>query len=52
MKKNDTQGPTIESERLSMRSLSSEDEALYCDLYMNADVMRFVGAPLSRQGAV
>ena len=52
MKKNETQGPTIESERLSMRSLSSADEALYCELYMNADVMRFVGAPLSKQGAV
>jgi ribosomal-protein-alanine N-acetyltransferase len=51
MKKSDTQGPTIESERLSMRSLSSADEALYCELYTNAEVMRFVGAPLTRQSA-
>jgi RimJ/RimL family protein N-acetyltransferase len=52
MKKNDPQDPTTESERLTMRSLSSADEALYCDLYMNADVMRYVGAPLSRQDAL
>jgi len=50
--KNTETGPTIESERLSMRSLSSADEALYCELYTNAEVMRFVGAPLTKQGAV
>jgi RimJ/RimL family protein N-acetyltransferase len=51
MKNTQTHGSTIDSERLSMRSLSAADEALYCELYMNADVMRYVGAPLSRQSA-
>jgi RimJ/RimL family protein N-acetyltransferase len=44
--------PTIQSERLTMRSLSSADEALYCQLYTNSEVMRFVGAPLARDEAL
>lgn len=52
MKNQDQYTRTIESERLSMRSLSSADEALYCSLYTDADVMRYVGAPLSRESAV
>lgn len=48
----DTQGPVLEGERLSMRSLSSADEALYCELYTNTQVMQFVGAPLSRERAL
>ena len=43
--------PTIESERLSIRSLCSADEELYCGLYMDAEVMRFVGEPLPRARA-
>lgn len=52
MKNQDQYARTIDSERLSMRSLSSADEALYCSLYTDADVMRYVGAPLSREAAV
>lgn len=37
--------------RLAYRLLSAADEALYCDLYTNAEVMRFVGTPLSRDKA-
>jgi RimJ/RimL family protein N-acetyltransferase len=44
--------PTIQSERLSMRSLSKADEAFYCSLYMDPEVMRFVGPPLSREAAL
>jgi [ribosomal protein S5]-alanine N-acetyltransferase len=46
------QAPTIQSERLSMRSLTSADEAFYCSLYMDAEVMRYVGQPLSRDTAL
>lgn len=41
----------IETARLSIRLLSASDEALYCDLYTDAEVMRFVGPPLSRERA-
>ena len=41
----------IETARLSIRLLSAADEALYCDLYTNAEVMRFIGPPLSRDHA-
>ncbi len=51
MKNHDEYARTIESERLSMRSLSKDDEAFYCSLYTDAQVMRFVGAPLSRDAA-
>jgi [ribosomal protein S5]-alanine N-acetyltransferase len=52
MNTTDTLGPVIESERLSMRSLSDADEALYCSLYSDANVMRFVGPPLSKDHAL
>lgn len=51
MKNQDEYARTVDSERLSMRSLSDADEAFYCSLYTNADVMRFVSSPLSRQAA-
>jgi RimJ/RimL family protein N-acetyltransferase len=46
------EAPTIQSERLSMRSLTSADEAFYCSLYTDAEVMRYVGEPLSRAVAL
>lgn len=49
--KNDP-APTIQSARLSMRSLTPDDEAFYCSLYMDAEVMRYVGPPLSRDTAL
>jgi RimJ/RimL family protein N-acetyltransferase len=45
------QAPTIQSDRLTMRSLASEDEDFYCSLYTDAEVMRFAGAALSREVA-
>jgi RimJ/RimL family protein N-acetyltransferase len=45
------QAPTIQSDRLSMRSLSTADEEFYCSLYTDAEVMRFAGAALSRDVA-
>jgi RimJ/RimL family protein N-acetyltransferase len=47
-----TEAPTVESTRLSMRSLTNDDETFYCSLYTDTDVMKFVGAPLSRDLAV
>jgi RimJ/RimL family protein N-acetyltransferase len=46
------QAPTIQSERLSMRSLTSADEAFYCSLYTDAEVMRHVGPSLARDSAL
>ena len=46
------EAPTIQSERLSMRSLTSADEAFYCSLYGDAEVMRHVDEALSRDSAV
>lgn len=46
------EAPTIQSERLTMRSLSSGDEEFYCSLYTDSDVMRYVSAPLSRETAL
>jgi RimJ/RimL family protein N-acetyltransferase len=46
------EAPTIQSERLSMRSLTSADESFYCSLYMDPEVMRYVGEPLSRDVAL
>lgn len=51
MKNHDEHARTIESQRLSMRSLTDADEAFYCSLYTDAEVMRFVSAPLSREAA-
>jgi RimJ/RimL family protein N-acetyltransferase len=36
----------IDTERLKMRSLSESDESLYCELYGDAQTMRFIGPPL------
>jgi RimJ/RimL family protein N-acetyltransferase len=41
----------VETARLSLRSLSEDDETLYCDLYADAETMRFIGPPLSRERA-
>lgn len=49
---NTSDDPVLQSERLGMRSLASGDEDLYCDLYMNSEVMRYVGQPLSRDAAL
>ena len=46
------QTPTIESDRLSMRSLASGDEDFYCSLYTDAQVMQFAGAALQRDSAL
>jgi RimJ/RimL family protein N-acetyltransferase len=46
------QAPTIQSERLSMRSLTSADEAFYCSLYTDAEVMRHIGPALARDHAL
>jgi len=51
MSNHDT-APALESERLSMRSLSSADEDFYCSLYTDAEVMRYAGGPLSRDVAL
>jgi RimJ/RimL family protein N-acetyltransferase len=41
----------VETDRLQMRPLALEDEALYCHLYTDAETMRFIGAPLSTERA-
>jgi RimJ/RimL family protein N-acetyltransferase len=38
--------------RLRYRLLSQADESLYCDLYSNSEVMKYVGPPLSREQAL
>jgi RimJ/RimL family protein N-acetyltransferase len=45
-------GPTIQSERVTMRSLTRADEDFYCSLYEDAQVMRHVSAPLTRAEAL
>jgi len=52
MNTSDAHGPKLESERLSIRSLASEDEGLYCSLYTDPEVMRFIAAPLSKERAI
>lgn len=37
----------FDTERLRVRHLSNDDEALFCRLYTDADTMRFIGEPLS-----
>lgn len=37
----------FETQRLRMRPLEAEDEMLFCDLYTDAETMRFIGEPLS-----
>ena len=41
----------IETPRLQLGRLSEADEALYCELYSEADTMRYIGAPLSPERA-
>ena len=41
----------FETERLRMRPLADEDEALFRFLYTDADTMRFIGEPLSQESA-
>jgi RimJ/RimL family protein N-acetyltransferase len=41
----------FETARLRMRRLCESDESLYCDLYTDADTMRFICAPWSRERA-
>jgi RimJ/RimL family protein N-acetyltransferase len=41
----------FETIRLLARPLDHGDEQLYCDLFADADTMRFIGAPWSRQAA-
>jgi len=37
---------------LLLRSVAENDADLYCDLYTDAEIMRFIGAPLSRARAL
>jgi len=41
----------FETERLRMRRLQAEDEALFLDLYTDAETMRYIGEPLSPERA-
>ena len=41
----------FESERLRFRPLRDIDESLYCALYADAETMRFIGPPMSREQA-
>jgi ribosomal-protein-alanine N-acetyltransferase len=46
------QGPMeFSTQRLTSRPLAEADEALFCDLYADAETMRFIGPPLSRERA-
>lgn len=42
---------SLRTERMRLRSLVAQDEALFCSLYCDRDTMRFVGPPLSPQAA-
>lgn len=44
--------PYQDSARLRYRLLSAADEALYCDLYSNAEVMKYIGPPVPREQAL
>jgi RimJ/RimL family protein N-acetyltransferase len=41
----------VETARLLMRPLRTDDEALYAHLYMDEETMRFIGPPLSAERA-
>ena len=43
---------SIDTGRLLLRPLATGDAELYCGLYTDADIMRFIGTPLSRAGAL
>jgi len=38
---------TFETERLLIRPISQQDQALYCSLYSNDKTMKFIGLPLT-----
>jgi RimJ/RimL family protein N-acetyltransferase len=42
----------LDTGRMLLRSLAASDATLYCDLYTDAEIMRFIGAPLSRPRAL
>lgn len=44
--------PWLHSERLAMRPLSADDEAFYCSLYGDPQLMSQIGPPLSAAAAV
>ena len=41
----------IDTERLDIRPLSEPDETLYCELFTDAQTMRYIGPPLSPERA-
>lgn len=43
---------TFDTERLHLRPLCLDDEALYCHLYTDPETMRHIGAPLSAEAAL
>lgn len=42
----------FETQRLHLRPLGKSDEALYCDLYTDTELMRHIGAPLTVEAAL
>lgn len=42
----------FQTERMHLRPLQAADEALFCELYTDADTMRFVGPPLAPEVAI
>jgi len=48
----DTSGFAFDTERLRMRPLEPGDEALFIDLYTDAETMRYIGEPLSQERAM
>jgi [ribosomal protein S5]-alanine N-acetyltransferase len=42
----------LETERLDLRPIDERDKELYCRIYMDAELMRYVGAPLTRKAAL
>jgi RimJ/RimL family protein N-acetyltransferase len=41
----------FESERLLIRALEESDQQLYCELFSNAETMRYIGPPWTREEA-
>jgi RimJ/RimL family protein N-acetyltransferase len=53
MSKRSTKNPPYKNSlRLAYRLLTAADEALFCQLYADAEVMRYVGTPLTRDKAL
>jgi RimJ/RimL family protein N-acetyltransferase len=44
-------GFAFETSRLCLRPLAAQDQALFCDLYTDAETMRFIGEPLTPERA-